>query len=428
MAGLIERRLIAVSWVMPPALFPRSIQIARLLKGLKRDGWRSTVITLPAASHRERGPIDDRLAALYSGEYEREPIALRDTVEEPWNLPFRWKHGPLPVAEAHWILDAAAAARQAIWQGAEVLVTFAQPWRDHFVGLAFGRPRLPWVAHFSDPWVDSLYYDDTPGTQRELDASREAAIMHRCDLAVFTNPYAAELVMRKYPEAVRRKARVVPHAWDPEVLPPLGPDVGEDRPRPLRLSYVGALLVGRRTAGDLLAALAHLHSKTGLQGRLELAIVGSGSGTDETRQIVERLGLEALVRFHPHVGYLDSLAAMRRSDVLVVLDAAAATNVFLPSKLADYLMVERAMLAITPEQGPSADLMRACGFPSIAPGNVAAAAEAIERLLVQHESGRSLSIAPAAVANRFRLDAVSSAFAAVLDEAVAAFSWKKRWL
>jgi glycosyltransferase involved in cell wall biosynthesis len=414
---------------MPPALFPRSIQISRLLKGLQRRGWKSTVVTVDDASRSPLDPIDHELATLYSPYYERDLVPTQQLHDSPWDLSHRWKHGPLSRMDEYWVLDAAAAARRAFWRDAEVLVTFAQPWRDHFVGLAFGRPRLPWVAHFSDPWVDSLYYADLDNVMRDVDQTHEAAVLEYCDLAVFTNDYAADLVMRKYPEHLRVKARVVPHAFDSDLLPMLDRTVeGEPGPRPLRLAYVGVLLTGRRTPNDLLAALSALQSSVDLRNRLELIVVGSGSGTSEAQRRVAELGLESLVKFHPHVGMRESLAQMARADVLVVLDAAAPINVFLPSKLADYLMMQRPILAITPATGPTADVVNAAGFWRVEPGNSHGATMAIQELLARHESGIPWPSAPIDVVNRFHLDAVASAFSNVLEEALERFSWKKRWL
>lgn len=424
-----ERHLVAVSWAMPPALFPRSLQVARLLRGLHGHGWRSTVVTLADRSRSPFDQIDPSLAEIYSPFYTVEQVPYKEMFSDPWDLRFRWKLGPLSPVDSHWVLDAASEARRAFWRDAEVLVTFAQPWRDHFVGLVFGRPRLPWIAHFSDPWVDSLYYADLPDADRELDRARERAILAACDLAVFTNDHAAELVMRKYPDAIRRKARVVPHAWDPDVLSLLrtAPTTTGDR-RPLRICYAGTLLAGRRTAADLLAALADLHRRLGLTNRLEFVVVGSGSGTADAQQKVERLGLQEIVRFQPRVSYLESVEAMQASDVLLLLDAPADANVFLPSKLADYLMTGRCVVAITPARGASADVVDRCGFPRLDPDDVSGIAAVIQGLLERHENGQALPSVRADVAAPFRLDSVASAFAALLDESVARFSWRKRWL
>lgn len=431
MGAVTGRRLVAVSWSMPPALFPRSIQVARLLKGLQRIGWTSTVVTLDRRSGGSGEPMDPALSDLYASAYQIEPVATREMAKEPWPAPLKWKLGALPPVDVGWAVDAAAAARRvARRDGSEVLVTFAQPWRDHFVGLAFGRPRLPWVAHFSDPWVDSLYYRDMPGAERDRDLKCEAAIVKQADLVVFTNHYAADLVMRKYPATWRSKARVVEHACDADLLPIVDQMPGA-RPagkRPLRLSYVGTLLAERRTVDDLLAALAKLEARIGIRGRVELVVIGSGSGTDGARQKASELSLDSLVSFQPQVMYLESLAVMRDSDVLVLIDARARTNTFMPSKLVDYLAAHRPIVGITPAVGASADLLRSSGYPLAEPGDVAGIAGAIEGLLDRHESGLRPITAPEDVVRRYGLDAVAGAFAGLLDEAVAGFSWRRRWL
>ncbi|MDO8680071.1 MAG: glycosyltransferase [Acidobacteriota bacterium] len=428
---MTERRLVAVSWSMPPALFPRSIQVARLLKGLQRIGWQSTVVTLAEYSRDQGDPVDPALSALYSPYYKTERVAARGTTEGARTAWLNWKLGNLPPVDASWAVDAAAAARRAARRdGAEVLVTFAQPWRDHFVGLALGRPRLPWVAHFSDPWVDSLYYRDMLGADRDRDVQCEAAVIKAADLVVFTNQYAADLVMRKYPAAWRSKARVVGHAADEDLIP-----IADRMPRfrpvgkaPLRLAYVGTLLASRRSADDLLDALARLDARIGIRGRVELVLIGSGSGVVEARQKVIDLGVESIVSFQPQVMYLESLAAMRDSAVLVLIDARARTNVFVPSKLVDYLMAERPILGISPAVGGSADLLRSSGYPLVEPGDVEGIAGAIQVLLDRHESGARPLTAPADVVRRYSLETVAAAFAAVLEEAIAGFSWSRRWL
>ena len=46
---------------------------------------------------------------------------------------------------------------------AQATVSFAQPWTNHLVGMRLHRDSgLPWVAHFSDPWIDSPYQQGSP--------------------------------------------------------------------------------------------------------------------------------------------------------------------------------------------------------------------------------------------------------------------------
>ena len=253
--------------------------------------------------------------------------------------------------------------------------------------------------------------------QRE-ERDAEARVVARASALVFTNHFAADLVMAKYPEALRAKARVIPHTTDPDLLREIAtiapaPAGG----RPMRLSHVGNLFAGRRRANALFEALAMLHRRRSLAGRLELVLVGAGSGLYEARGRVFELSLESIVTFHPRVSHLESLKAMAASDVLVIIDAPAQTNVFTPSKLVDYLMARRPMLALTPPTGSTAEILAATGDPIVDGDDANQIAGVIEGLLQRYETGTLAATTHPALMRTFSLEDTAGAFAAVLSEA-----------
>lgn len=421
----VSGHLLAVSWCMPPALFPRSIQVARTLKGLNRIGWTSHVITPSPQGRADTDPMDDELARTYASNYDTIPIDLSTADPDFGSFLDRWRDRI--ARETHltrdqlWVKRASSAARRFVRSNkVDVLVTFAQPWSDHLIGLDVSRwrPRLTWVAHFSDPWVDSLYETDRPDDIKQRDRMLETEVVERASAVVFTNQYASDLVMKKYPDSLRRKARVVPHTTDNELLQQFH---ARPRPvhecRPFRLSHVGNLFAGVRRAKGLFEALAMLNRRRPLAGQIEVVFLGAGSGLYEAREKVFELALEGIVRFCPRVPHLASLAAMAESDVLVLIDAPAQTNVFLPSKVVDYLMANRPILALTPSAGSSAEIMRHLGYPIVEPDNAGQIAEALEALLLQHVGG---TLRPSEVANtharQFSLEETSGAFAKILDQ------------
>jgi glycosyltransferase involved in cell wall biosynthesis len=425
---LKPRHLVAVSWCMPPAQFPRSIQVSRLLKGLQPLNWQASVVT-PRLDCAGAVPIDPALEKLYSKHYVRVPVDLTvDREHVSPTLVQRWR-GITTDAELSdeqlWIRRAAAAVKDTVRRTrARAIVTFAQPWHDHLVGLELlrWRGRPPWIAHFSDPWSDSLYYADLPEAKRKDDRRQERRVIEGADLVVFTNQYAADLVMAKYPETCRKKVRVLPHVADPDLLaaveslrtpqPPNGS-------RPLRLSHVGNLFIGRRTAYALFEAIAALGERWPLREHIELVFVGEGSGLEEARQHAEALGLDSIVTFRMWQSHFESVAAMRDTDVLVLIDAAASTNVFFPSKLVDYLIADKPILALTPAIGPSADITRELGYTPLDPGDVAGITASIEALLQKHIDGSlTSSSATRAVIDRYHFRHVARSFAGLLDDLV----------
>ncbi len=411
--------LVAVSWCMPPALFPRSIQVARLLKGMSQQGWSTTVVTPARESLSPADGIDAELSRIYQGFYNLVSVDLSlargRSLADRWRQFGEWRRGERRLnSEELWVARATRAAIRALNATASrTLITFAQPWSDHLVGLnvAARRRDLFWVAHFSDPWVDSLYLSDLPDPEQALNREREAAVIERADAVVFTNPYAAELVMRKYPESWRRKAHAVPHSMDHDLLPLADRLAVTREGRPFRIAYVGNLFVGRRTAHDVYEALASLRRDGRLDGRLELVIVGEGSGLYEARCRVFELALEGVVKFLPRVSHIESLATMRDADMLLLLDAPAETNVFLPSKVVDYLMAGRPILAVTPGQGASADVMRARGHAVVEPGDVPGIAAVIRHAL----DGTSGTTHRTPASEPFALAATARQFASILE-------------
>ena len=175
----IKGRILALSWMMPPLVFPRSMQVARTLKTLKQFGWCTTVITaLPAAeplAHQDR-----RLADLYIGCYRQIVLdPCEDTLPSPWWLrAWRQLFPPQDIKADNWIRRAGTELQKELKvEKYDALVTFAQPWVDHLIGLEVKRrhPSLPWVVHFSDPWVDSPYIKFTSDKQKNRRGSKRDA-------------------------------------------------------------------------------------------------------------------------------------------------------------------------------------------------------------------------------------------------------------
>lgn len=406
---------------MPPTVFPRSVQVARALKGLRALGWRSTVIA-PALDNFPAAIIEAALGDAYERHYAVTRIDLSRADQEHGPLAARWRerlNGDAAASDQElWIRRAAAAAGRAIRDTrADALITFAQPWTDHLAGLRVHarHPGVPWVAHFSDPWSDSLY-DESSGAARQQETELEQDVIAHADAVVFTNSYAADLVMRKYPPSWKQKTRVIPHAVDFDIVPPDTRRPGSGAP--LRIAHVGNLFARRRTAQALFEALARVNARRPLAGRLAVVFIGEGTGFREAQEQAFIHRLEPIVSFESRIPYVESLSRMRDSDVLLLIDAPSEINAFLPSKLVDYLMTDRPVLALTPPAGPSADLMRRFEYPMAAPDDVAAIEHTIVDLLQRHEGGRLPAAAPRDAYQDLTVAAIAREFDALLESIV----------
>jgi hypothetical protein len=360
---------------------PRATQVARLLGQLAVLGWRPAVICLaprPGGPHWFNGASP---VALSGVDLVRVPSPEEWTaVRAAWRLAPRLRDHPDTTRV--WVGRAARAAIDVATAGDYAgLITFAQPWSDHLVGLRVHRSTaLPWVAHFSDPWADSPYA--TP-RQRSIWRPMEAAVIREASAVVFVTEETADLAMAKYPRAWREKVWVVPHGFTPRAVDPACP--GDPR-RPLRLVHTGRFYRGIRTPLPLLRAIADLHRRGVLGGALEVLFVGPH--VVEYQREAAALGLSAFVRFRERVSTAEAAGIAAGADALLVIDAPGdGPSVFLPSKLIDYLPLRKPILGLTPAAGASARLLRRLGCPVAAPDDVQGIAAALTDLVSRWRTG-----------------------------------------
>ncbi len=320
----------------------------------------------------------------------------------------------LPDEKRVWVPSAIAEGRRALADApADVIVSFAQPWSDHLVGLHLHRESgLPWVAHFSDPWVDNPYHPPAAWSQQRI-AEMEREVVRSATRVVFVNDYTRDRVMAKYPAEWRHRTHVIPqgHAGPAPAMP--------RSDGPLRLVYTGRFYDGVRAPGVFLEAVAELHRASALNGRIAIEFVGSRM--EAYAQQASALGLDPIVQFRPRVSPDQARRLAISADVLLLIDAPSeGPSLFLPSKLIDYLPLEKPILGITPLNGPSGDLIRELGYPVVDPRDRAGIVAALRQLLDAHHSGSlTMSAQHPAMAAAYDMRAIAAAFDQVLSTAVA---------
>lgn len=384
-------RILFVSYAFAPILSPEGLQATRTARALAAHGWKVTVLTVDErTSPGEQDPalFETLTPALHSGAL----TIVKAPTREKLLLSFRAAplhaalHLGLLEGQLLWYPAAVRAGRDLLRGRFDVLVSRSAFPTSNVVGLALHRRSgLPWLAHFSDPWVDSPYAPRRPA-QRRVASLLERRVIAEATRVTFTSQQTADVVMRKYPPSWRAKVGVIPHGYDRKPSPP------EARPPgPLRMTYSGSFYRGLRTPLPLLHALAQLNRRRALRGELELSFVGPTP--PEYIRAATELGLGGVVRFAPRFSLDEAHREAQRADVLVVIDAPSeGPSMFLPSKLIDYLPYRKPIFALTPGEGASADLLRAIGAEPISPTNESEIASALERLLDAHARGIGPSV------------------------------------
>jgi glycosyltransferase involved in cell wall biosynthesis len=401
-------RLLAVSYMLPPMLYPQAIQIGRLLahvdaeigavsgaapgfgKGLDcyTDLDRKLVFHLGVPYRPRLGGMAFYLARRFLPFYGRIPDEFRAWV---------------PLAEEKTVATLSEAAFRP-----DAIVTFGEPMSDHLLGIRLQRRLgLPWVAHFSDPWFDNPFRARDVLANR-INRRREYDTIAAADRVIFTSRETLDLVMAKYPPEWRNKTDVLPHSFDPALYPARS----ATKRGPIVVRHLGNFY-GARTPYPLFRALCALWDRdrplldgisVELFGRVPL-----GMGWHPSWRALP----EGLVTVKGTVPYSESLRLMSDADLLLVMDAPAELSVFLPSKLVDYLGSGTPIMGIVPP-GTSASLIARLGGITADPRSpenvVSALARAITAAKRRDGSEVSRLWGDERVRSEFHPDQVAAAF------------------
>jgi hypothetical protein len=336
--------LLAVSFAYPPSALPRAIQVERLLRHL------NTRTVLICAAYKEKDVRQDETLLRQSESFLerclRVPFAMSSARDFAARVGYRFQLpliNKIPDQFVPWRRPVLEVVGELLKDySPDLFVTFGAPMSDHLIGLELKkRLNVPWLAHFSDPWVDNPFAGNDQ-ISRTINRRLEGSVIACADRVLFTSDETTNLVMSKYPSTWRNKARVVSHAFEPNLF----------STKPIANSHILVRYLGDfygpRTPIPLITALKTLLKRNPSSlDNVKFETIGT---LGDLR--VEDLGLTdlpaGLITIKPHVSYRESLSLMSESNGLLVMDAPARESVFLPSKLIDYIGASRPILGITP--------------------------------------------------------------------------------
>lgn len=407
-------RLLAVCYMLPPAQYPQAIQIGRLLSHSAHDvvsvcgetgnsdltaGWRHST-----SGQRLELPPKPR----------RWPIFHRTAMRL---LPF---YGAMPDEYVAW----ARSAEHAVMSSSEIaafkpqiIITFGEPMSDHLLGRQIAkRLRLPWIAHFSDPWADNPYrrpHKLAKWRNRQL----EADVVAHANALIVTSDETRNLFVSKYGEAITSKINVLAHSFEPALYP-----AHTRKPKdPLVVRYLGNFY-GQRTPVPVLRAIERLkRTNFDALSRLRFEFVG-GMPFWLRHHPVVRGADPQYVSFVPTVGYTDSLRLMVDADLLLVIDAPCKVSLFLPSKLIDYLGANRPILGVVPP-GPSQRLLRELGEAVVDPLDVDGICAELAKFVENHLAVDNAVAGRRAAVASYEAPRVAAQFDSIVRQVAVDKSW-----
>lgn len=374
-------KVLLISYSFPPLLTAEAIQSGRVVKFLKREGVDISVLTVKETS--SLAETDKTLITMLPDDL----IIERTRSFESKSLRFLLRRSfpmlvTLPDEKVLWRFSSTNKALSMTKNfNYDLIYTRSSPLTSHLVGLRIkNETRLPWVAHFSDPWVDNPYITFYSNWHKKFNERLESLVIIAADAVIFVSDETKELVAKKYGYGIKKKLFVIPHCFDTEAYPS---SLVGDKKQKITFTYTGNFY-GERSPLPLFKAL-QIMVKTMPLASDNFRVIFVGLIQKEYLHIISQCNLRDIVKCVGQVSYLQSLEYMVNSDILLLIDAPAKKSVFFPSKLADYIGTRKPILGISPLEGSSAKILKELGYSVVSPDDPRAIAAEIMKFLQEEE-------------------------------------------
>jgi len=375
-----ERRVLLLSYAFPPVQVPMTPAVVKPMAGLGAHGY--TVDVLSAEPFSKLLQTDDSLLAYAEQNFASIRLLppsprLLDGIRPHWEflsneIPDLMHCLNGKVFDALMEMDLSRYRAIITWSPFHSVNTV-------MVRLKARHPNITWIAQFSDPWARNPL---EPSRLREMwNRWQEAKTIKAADYIVHTSATARKLMFRSVgPERWARSA-VVPHCFDASLYPQR-PRARNDR---LTLRYIGVLF-DRRSPEPFFLALAMLIKKRPeLANKVVFEIVGSVQPSMLETTAARSLP-DGMVQATGQVDYLQSLELMYDADLLVLIEADIQLNLFMSSKVSDYVGSGTPILGIVPE-GATNDALAGLGWWRAYPKDVEGILENLENAINAIEAG-----------------------------------------
>lgn len=237
------------------------------------------------------------------------------------------------------------------------ILTFGSPMSTHIVGFKLKKYfNLKWITVFYDPWVDNCFNKYNFFTNM-LNQRYESKTIQHSDAIVFTSKSYLKLMQTKYISSIQKFKYIPLSCYSQNNKENISVLNKNDK---IIIRYLGSFYYDRRPH-YLLDALTLIPVKYLQMIQIELI----GNSMFNIINDIKKLELDEIVFVKNSVSYLESRKLMMESDVLLLIDAPS-YNMFLSSKLVEYINIGKPIFAITADGESKNVLIESQGINIIA--------------------------------------------------------------
>ncbi|TFV97410.1 glycosyltransferase [Algoriphagus kandeliae] len=235
----------------------------------------------------------------------------------------------------------------------DIIFSRVMPIYGHYPAffLKIRYPKIRWVSNWSDPLpkvnAPIPYGKGLKGKPFFFEKYILENFFKICDFSTFPSDRLM-LYYQKFFHSIQGKSYVVPHI----VLDVKHTKKSINRNRPFVISHLGGF--GLRSPVLFIEAFRSFND---MYPNHNIVIRFIGPSEETVNEKIHQLELSNLILVEGVLPYEKTLDIIQDSDLLMIIEAKMEEGIFLPSKLMDYLQMNKPILAISPTNGILNDLI-----------------------------------------------------------------------
>ncbi len=264
-----------------------------------------------------------------------------------------WIRGNLfiPDARVLWVKPSAAWLSKYVQEnGIDTIITTGPPHSLHLIGLKLKESMdVKWVADFRDPWTTIGYHKELKlsASAGKKHIALEKQVLNTADIILVTSP----TTKKEFEALTGKPIHVITNGYDVEKAPKQPMD------EKFTLAHIGSFLSERNPKILWEALLELVNQNEGFRAEFELKLIGAVS--QEVLQSIADAKLNDYVNNLGYISHEKAITEQRRSQVLLLVEIDSEdTKCIIPGKLFEYMVSERPIVAIGPQDADFAGIIR----------------------------------------------------------------------
>jgi glycosyltransferase involved in cell wall biosynthesis len=257
----------------------------------------------------------------------------------------------IPDARAGWLITARLKAEDLVRESEiQTIITTGPPHSVHFIGKHLQRKlKIRWLADFRDPWSQVYYNQILPRTSvaEQMDEKLEKSILSKADEVIVVSRSQAE----SFRKIVERGYRVITNGFDPDDFKGIRPR--DETSNETLIRHIGNI-------GEAAVPEAFLEAVQSVSDKIDLRVEFIGDNHPGLQKLIHKYKLKQIVSIKDYQPHKAAIQSMAEADILLLsLPDVDDIQHHIPGKLFEYIGTGRSILMLGPENGDSAEIIRA---------------------------------------------------------------------